>query len=141
MFFVTHIFFKQLKRCHIIRPFHFYTCNKEFSLEHWKCFPAFKSSHRRYSVRIGLLRNFAKFTGKHLYQSLRPATLLKMRVWHRCFPVNFAKFLRKPFYRTTPRDCIYALFILIQSSLSFSILERVFWFTVTKNKTFLKYFL
>ena len=25
---------------------------------------------------------------------LRPPTLLKMRLWHRCFPVNFAKFLR-----------------------------------------------
>ena len=28
---------------------------------------------------------------------LRPATLLKIRLWHRCFPVNFAKFLRTPF--------------------------------------------
>ena len=24
---------------------------------------------------------------------LRPATLLKKRLWHRCFPVNFSKFL------------------------------------------------
>ena len=30
--------------------------------------------------------------------SLRPATLLKKRLWHRCFPVNFAKFLRTPFF-------------------------------------------
>ena len=50
-------------------------------------------------------RNFAKFTGKHLCQSLffnkiaglRSATLLKKRLWHGCFPVNFAKFLRTPF--------------------------------------------
>ena len=28
---------------------------------------------------------------------LRPATLLKKRLWHRCFPVNFTKFLRTPF--------------------------------------------
>ena len=28
---------------------------------------------------------------------LRPATLLKKRLRHRCFPVNFAKFLRTPF--------------------------------------------
>ena len=27
---------------------------------------------------------------------LMPATLLKKRLWHRCFPVNFAKFLRTP---------------------------------------------
>ena len=30
---------------------------------------------------------------------LRPATLLKKSLWHRCFPVNFAKFLRKPFFK------------------------------------------
>ena len=28
---------------------------------------------------------------------LRSATLLKMRLWRMCFPVNFAKFLRIPF--------------------------------------------
>ena len=28
----------------------------------------------------------------------RPATLLKKRLWHRCFPVNFEKFLRTPFF-------------------------------------------
>ena len=30
-----------------------------------------------------------------------PATLLKKRFWHRCFPVNFAKFLRIPFLKDT----------------------------------------
>ena len=30
-------------------------------------------------------------------RSLKPATLLKKRLWHGCFPVNFAKFLRTPF--------------------------------------------
>ena len=29
-----------------------------------------RSNHRRCSVRKGVLRNFTKFTGKHLYQSL-----------------------------------------------------------------------
>ena len=29
------------------------------------------------------------------------ATLLKKRLWHRCFPVNFAKFLRIPFLQNT----------------------------------------
>ena len=28
---------------------------------------------------------------------VRPAILLKKRPWQRCFPVNFAKFLRTPF--------------------------------------------
>ena len=32
---------------------------------------------------------------------LRPATLFKKSLWHRCFPVNFAKFLRTPFLQNT----------------------------------------
>ena len=53
----------------------------------------------------GVFKNLANFTGTHLCWSLffhkvpgrRPATLLKKRLRHRCFPVNFAKFLRKAF--------------------------------------------
>ena len=30
---------------------------------------------------------------------IMPATLLKERLWHRCFPVNSAKFLRTPFFK------------------------------------------
>ena len=44
----------------------------------------------------GVVRNFAKFTGKPL--CLRPATLLKKRIWHRGFPVNFVEFLRTSFF-------------------------------------------
>ena len=33
-------------------------------------FPIYRSSHRRCSVRKGVLRTFAKFAGKHLCQSL-----------------------------------------------------------------------
>ena len=29
---------------------------------------------------------------------IRPGTAFKKRVWHRCFPVNFVKFLRTPFF-------------------------------------------
>ena len=36
---------------------------------------------------------------------LRPATLLKKSLWHRCFPVNFVKFLRNLFQRASPDDC------------------------------------
>ena len=47
-------------------------------------------------MKKGVLINFTKLTGKHLRQSvffnkvagLRPATLLKMRLWRRCFPVK-----------------------------------------------------
>ena len=31
----------------------------------------------------------------HLSCRLRLAALLKKKLWHRCFPVNFVKFLRK----------------------------------------------
>ena len=34
-----------------------------------------------------------------------PGTLLKERLWHRYFPVNFAKFLRTPFLQNTSGDC------------------------------------
>ena len=35
-----------------------------------KATSSYKSSHRRCSIRKGSLRNFGKFTGKHLYQDL-----------------------------------------------------------------------
>ena len=57
-------------------------------------------------MKKGVLINLVKFTGKDLCWSLffnkvaglRPATLLKKRLWHWCFPVDFTKFLRTPFY-------------------------------------------
>ena len=57
-----------------------------------------KSSRPEVFCKKGVLKNFARFTGKPL--CLKPATLLKKRLWHRFFPVNFAKFLRTYFYRT-----------------------------------------
>ena len=51
----------------------------------------FRSSHRRCSVKKGVLKNFANFTGKHLYWSLRQAcNFIKKRLQHWCFPVKFA---------------------------------------------------
>ena len=56
--------------------------------------------------KIYVLENFTKFTEnscvivsfsiKLPVLGLQP--LLKKRLWHRCFPVNFAKFLRAPFF-------------------------------------------
>ena len=59
----------------------------------------------------GVLRNFSKFTGKHLCRSLffnkvaglRPATLLKKKLLHRCFPANVGKFLRTSFLIEHPQ--------------------------------------
>ena len=57
-----------------------------------------RSSHRRCFVRKSILRNLAKFAEKHLCQGLRPVTLLKKRLWHRCFPVNFCKISKNTFF-------------------------------------------
>ena len=64
----------------------------------------YRSSHRC-SMKEGVLRNLAKFTGKHLCQSLffnkaaglRPAFSLKEKLWYRCFPVNFCKIFKNTF--------------------------------------------
>ena len=61
---------------------------------------------QRCSMKKGVPRNFARFAGKNLCQSvffnkvadLRPATLLKKRLWHRRFPVSFTKFPRTTFF-------------------------------------------
>ena len=60
-----------------------------------------RSIHRRCSVRKSVLKNFAKFTEKHLCQSLLLNKVALKRLWHRCFPVNFATFLRAHFLQNT----------------------------------------
>ena len=90
-----------------------------------------RSSHPEVFCKEGVLRNYAKFIGKYLCQSLffnkvaglRLAILLKKRLWHRCLPLNFCKvskntliehlrktaskccrrFLFKEFSKVTPR--------------------------------------
>ena len=80
--------------------------------EHWinllqRWFPVtLRSSHQRCSIQKGVLRNLTKFTWKHLCQSLvfnkvaglRPATLLKKRLWHRCFYCEFCEISRNTFF-------------------------------------------
>ena len=66
----------------------------------WKC-----------SVKKGLLEilqnlqdNACARVSFFIQLQAEPAiTLFKKRLWHRCFPLKFAKFLRQPvFYRTPP---------------------------------------
>ena len=78
------------------------------SLATLSCRQITRSNHQSCSVKKGVLRNFTKFIGKHLWSSiffnkvtgLRSITLLKKRLWHMCFSVNFAK-LRTPFLQNT----------------------------------------
>ena len=50
---------------------------------------SFRSSHQRCSMKKGVLRNFTI------------SQILQKRLWHRCFPVNFVKFLRTAFLQNT----------------------------------------
>ena len=59
---------------------------------------AFRSSGPEVFCKKCVFKNFAKLTGKQL----RSATLLKKILWHRCFLVNFSKFLRTLFFHRTP---------------------------------------
>ena len=66
-----------------------------------------RSSYPEMFYKTDVLKNFAKFTGKHLCQTLffSKVTLLKKRLWYRCFPVSFAKFLRTAFSTNTSGGC------------------------------------
>ena len=62
----------------------------------------------------GVLRNFENFTGKHLCWSLflielqEVRSFIKKRLWHRCFLVEFTKFLRTPNLKTA-NGCFWNL--------------------------------
>ena len=94
----------------------------------------YRSSHRRCSVRKGVLENSAKFTGKHLCQSLffnkvaglRVATLLKKGLWHSYFPENFAQLLRIPFLHNTSGRVLLSLDTAIVYRFSKKIHQRSF---------------
>ena len=60
-----------------------------------------RSSHPYVFCKKSVPKNFAKFTGKYLCQSLffnKFLTLSKKRLWHRYFPVNFPKYLGTTFF-------------------------------------------
>ena len=83
------------------------------------CFSYFQKQPPEGFCKKGVLRNFTKFIGKPLYQRLffkkvayrRPATLLKKRLWHRSFPVNFVKFLRTPFLQNTSWRLLFLFYL------------------------------
>ena len=79
-------------------------------LWNFRCFWAVKSTEvattgiLRKKVFLVISQNSQKNTcarKKHLYSGLRPATLLKKRLWHRRFSENFAKLLRTLFLQNS----------------------------------------
>ena len=97
----------------------------------------------------GVLKNFTKFTGKHLRQSLfknvcvrirglqcveRDATFLKKRLCYRWFPVNFANFFKNIFFteyiRATASALCYSYCYLLyrfHQIITLSIRNDFFW--------------
>ena len=74
----------------------------------------FRSSRLECSVKK-ILRNFTKFTKN----TCARVFLLKKRLWHRCFPVNFVKFCKKTtFLHRTPLMAASEIFILVFYSCS-----------------------
>ena len=100
-----------------------------------------RSSRPEVFCKKGVLRNFAKLTGKHLCQSPlfnkvagSAATLFLKKLWRRCFTVNFTKFLRAPFfYRTLPVTASDLLIVILKD---FTLLS-----VKLSTKHFIKFFI
>ena len=75
----------------------------------WTLSSVIRPSHQRCScekkVFLKISQNSKKNTCASLLfnkvANLRTATLLKRRLWQKCFPVNFAKFFSIPFLQNT----------------------------------------
>ena len=75
----------------------------------------YRSSHQRCSIGIGVLKNFKKFTGKHLYQSLifnkvaGPCNFIKKEALAQVFSCEFCEIFKNTFFtehlRTTASRC------------------------------------
>ena len=89
------ISFRTLKNCCLTR------CKRNVFCTLFHCWEL-------YSVKKGVLKNSAIFTGKHQcclffnkVADLEACNFIKKRLQHRCFPVNIAKFLRAPILKNT----------------------------------------
>ena len=99
---------------------------------------SFRSSYRRCSMEKGALENFAKFTGKRL----RPATLLKKRLWHaQVFSSELCKIFKNTFFIEHLRmtDCFRSVWLQkrAQKYALLSLLET--WKKTIDNKYFVEY--
>ena len=92
-----------------------------------------KSSCPELTCKKDAPENSTKYTGKHFCQSLffnkvaglKPATLLKERLWHRRFPVNFGKFVRKSFFTEHLWWLLLQLGEVVFQKLSFDSYEKL----------------
>ena len=68
----------------------------------------FRCKHKKRSMKKSFLINFCKIHRKTLVPVF---FLLKKRLWHRRFPVDFAKFLKKPFLQNSSRRLLLTLLL------------------------------
>ena len=81
-----------------------------FNSNHNRNKPSFRASKVHEKIRSSRLGVFCKKVFLEISQNSQENTCTRVcflikKLWHRCFPVNFAKFLRTPFYRTLLDDC------------------------------------
>ena len=100
---------------------------------HWQEFFS-RSSHGRCSVKnvfLEIHKNSQNSQEKHLslcqslflnnVAGLRPETLLKKRLWRRCFSCEFCEISKNIFfYRTPPQDCFFFYPMLFHWSFTLS---------------------
>ena len=72
-----------------------------------------RSSRSQMFFKIGVLKNVAIFTGKHLCWSLKACNSFKKRLLHTGFPVNIMKVLRMPFLQNTSGGCFFIILLLL----------------------------
>ena len=85
----------------------------EFSQKYNHWIRIYREASTWHFFKWGVLKNSANFTEKHLCQSLYfnnvmkviLIKVLKKRLWHRCFPVNFATISRTLFLKNTSGGC------------------------------------
>ena len=93
----------------------------------------YRSSLPEVFCKKGVLKNFVKLTRKHRCQSLG--------VWHGCFHVNFAKFLRTPFLPNTSRGCFWLYSSTCPQAATEGVLKNFTKFTLLKNRLWQRCFL
>ena len=81
-------------------------CYVRFAVFLWQSLNFQKKPPEVFYKKI-VLKNFLKFTERHLSQKLQKT------LWHRCVPVNFKKSLRTTFPQNTSGDCFWTFFHVI----------------------------
>ena len=87
-----------LQYCEVVKKTYFEKHLWTAASENQRTSDKFRSSCPEVFCKKDILRHFAKFTVKQLCQSHLFNKVAGLRHWHRCYPVNFVKFLRPPFF-------------------------------------------